>query len=246
MKRIFKVSVFLIGALLWGACEKEEVPYFNGQDSANFWIHVTNHSLFGATTEELPQDTIELNIALSGQIKDYDRFVKMVVREDPPGTPDDLRRTTASPDHYEILGGVIPAGEIYGKAKFVVKNPAILETQPNLKARLEIVDNEHFGLGLMENNYINITWSREILQPETWRAMRFFFCAVYSTQVYKIFMEVTGLTQFYYYEGEISQEEGWVMGRKFGDRVRELSAQQGSPLLHDDGPNAGLPIIPIH
>lgn len=247
MKRFYNISLYLLATImLLGGCKEEEIPYFTGSDSANFWVHVSNFSLFGATTQELPQDTLVLNIALSGDKKDFDRKVKVIAIEDPAGTPEAQKRTTASPNQYEILDGVIPANELYGKVKIVLKNPEILSTQPNLKVRVEIVENEHFGLGLMENNYVNVTWSREILQPATWNAMRFFFCAVYSTQVYKIFMEVTGLREFYYYEGMHSQWEGFVMGTNFGNRVRELSAQQGSPLLHDSGPNIGLPIVPIY
>lgn len=226
-------------------CKKEVIPYFTGGNSANFWLHVYNFSLFGATTAVKPQDTIILDIALSGKLEDHDRIASAVAVPDPAGTLDAARLTTATPDQYQILGGVIPAKQLYGKFKILVKNPELMANQ-DLLLKIKMTETADFVLGLTENNYINLKWSRKILQPATWNAMRYFFCATYSTQVYKIFIEVTGLKEFYYYQGQITAEEGFVMGTNFGNRVRALSALQGSPLLHDDGANAGLPIIPIY
>ncbi len=241
----FKIAMMMFFLASLTSCKKEEIQFFKRGDSVSFWIHQMNHSLFGATTVELPQDTVVLDIALSGRMSDKDRFITAKAVVDAAGTPEDKRLTTATPEQYTILGGVIPANQLYGKFKIILKNPQSLANR-DLKLRVKMIENADFELGLTENNFINIVWSRAILQPVTWRAMRFFFCATYSAQVYKIFMEVTGLKQFWYYEGQISQEEGFVMGTNFGNRVRELSAQQGSPLLHDDGPKAGLPIEPIY
>lgn len=248
MRKLNKTILLMSSMMIFmNGCKEIEVPYFTGESSANFWEHVRNHSLFGATTQQLPQDTVVFDVALIGPTANVDRNIKVVAREDAAGTSLADKLTTATPDQYEILGGVIPAKAQHGKVKVVVKNVAALAVEKSdLKLRLEIVPNENFGQGLKENYYLNLKWSRDILQPSTWNAMRFFFTAVYSTQVYKVFMEVTGLKEFYYYQGVISEAEGRVMGKKFADRVRELSAQQGSPLLHDDGANKGLPIVPIY
>lgn len=241
------VLLAALGVSTLVGCKKEEIIYFEEKDSANFWLHEKNHSLFDATTTELPQDTVVLNIAISGKMADRDRFADAVVVADAPNTPVERRLTTATPDQYEILGGVVPAGQLYGIFKVVVKNPESLATRgSDLRIRINMVKTDDFEVGLKENKYVNLKWSREILRPETWNGMRFFFTATYSTQVYKIFMEVTGLREFYYYQGLVSEAEGRVMGRKFADRVREISAQQGSPLLHDDGDAKGSPIVPIY
>lgn len=241
MKKIFLGTLLALSSI---ACQKQEIPYYVGDSSANFWAHSQNHSLFGATATELPQDTITLNISLVGQQVDYDRVVKMEAYVDPAGTAADKLRTTATPSQYQLLEGIIPANALIGKIKLVVKNEEVL-AKGELKLRVKMIETKDFKVGLRENNYIDLKWSRMVLQPPTWRAMRFFFCATYSTQVYRIFMEVTGLKEFYYYEGEVSAEEGNVMGTNFAKRVRELSVQQGSPLLHDDGPSKGQPIVPI-
>ncbi|MBO9632555.1 MAG: DUF4843 domain-containing protein [Chitinophagaceae bacterium] len=227
-------------------CKKDEVKFFDGRNSVNFWAHVWRQSLYGATTAEVPQDTMYLDIALSGRKVSRDRFVTAEAVEDAAGTPEASKKTTATPDQYQIIGGVIPADSLNGKFKVVIRNPEALATLPELRLRIRMKESEDFMLGLKENNFIDLAWSREILQPATWRAMRFFFCATYSTTVYKVIMDVTGLREFYYYEGLVTQEEGYVMGKKFGDKVREISAAQGSPLLHEDGPAVGTAIIPIY
>ncbi|MDD4296816.1 MAG: DUF4843 domain-containing protein [Ruminiclostridium sp.] len=242
----YRLVLNLLVLITMFGCNKEDVPYFSGSNSANFWLHHYNYSLFGATTSELPQDTIVLDIALVGRLADYDRYADAEAVPDLAGTPEDERLTTATPDQYKILEGIIKANEQYGKLKVLIKNPEILANQEFLKLKIKMVENEDFGIGLKENNSITLTWSRKYLPPATWVAMRFFFCSVYSTRVYRIFMEVTGLKEFYYYEGKITMQEAYVMGKNFGNRVRELSAIQGSPLLHDDGENAGLPIVPIY
>jgi len=241
-KLILSILVF---SVLYG-CAKEEVPYFSGKDSANFWLHAQNLSLYGKTPAEMPQDTIIMDIGLSGRTADYDRFATAVAVEDAAGTDEESKKTTAAPGTYEIIGGVIPANEFNGKFKVVLKNTSALDNDASVKLRIKMIETDDFTVGIKENNYFDILWSRTILEPSTWGAMQYFFCAVYSTTVYKIFMEVTGLKEFYYYEGLVTVEEGSVMGTKFGNRVRELSAQQGSPLLHEDGQNKGLPIIPIY
>lgn len=247
MKKIKGILVLgLLTLISLNSCKKEEIQYFTGDNSANFWIHSLNHSLFGASSAQLPQDTVVLNLSIVGKMANYDRVVKAVADEDAPGTPEESRLTTATPDQYKILDGIIPANKLKGEIRVVVKNDDILATKADLKLRIKMVENKDFKVGLKENYYLNLKWSRLILQPSTWNGMRFFFCATYSTQVYKIFMEVTGLKQFYYYEGLVSSAEGSVMGTNFAKRVRELSQQQGSPLLHDDGPSKGLPIIPIY
>lgn len=238
------ISIFIA---TFQSCKEEEVPYFSGENSANFWQHLSNFSFLGATTQEKSQDTVLLNIALVGQMVDRDRKVDVVAVEDDSNTPLDKKFTTATPNDYKILGGLIAANQQHGQVKVIVKNQeSLAESNSDLKLRLEIVPNQDFGIGLSENSVLDLRWSREILPPTTWNEMRFFFCATYSTRVYKIFMEVTGLREFNYYAGEISRDEALVLGKKFGDRVRELSAQQGSPLLHDDGESKGLPIVPVY
>ena len=51
--------------------------------------------------------------------------------------------------------------------------------EKELKLNLAIKENEDFSVGLGENRSITITWSQKIMQPTTWRAMRFFLSLIH-------------------------------------------------------------------
>ena len=240
------IILLLTGNILLAGCQKEGLVGYSGGNSVGFWVHTINHSLYGKTVDELARDTIELDLAITGVPTPYDRQVEGTFIPDEAGTPyDELKNTAQEGKDYNILGGIVKANEEYGKFKVEIINSDYLEKN-ELKLNLCIKENEHFITGLGDNRSIVITFSQKIMQPATWRAMRFFFCATYSTQVYKVFMEATGLKEFYYYEGIVSVEEATVMGRNFGNIVRAYEKKHGTPMLHDDGPAAGTPIIPIH
>lgn len=233
-------------ALLLAGCAKSELKPYTGGNTVGFWIHSINHSFYGEGVETLPKDTVELDLAVTGDIVDYDRHVDGTFIPDPAGTKEeDLKNTAVEGKDYNILGGIVKANEEYGKFRVEVINQNILKDQ-ELKLNLTIKENKDFSVGLNENRSIVITWSQKVMRPTTWRAMRFFFCSTYSTQVYRIFMQVTGLKEFYYYEGIVSVDEAYVMGRNFGNVVRAYEKEHGTPMLHDDGDAAGTPIIPLH
>src|SRR3989339_555493 len=133
------VLSFLVLMTFFG-CKKVEVPYFSGSNSANFWLHQYNYSLFGATITELPEDTIILDIAIVGRLADYDRYATAKAVPDSAGTPEDKRLTTATPDQYKIIGGIIKANEKIGKFKVLIKNPEVLATRESLKLKIMMAE----------------------------------------------------------------------------------------------------------
>ncbi len=247
-KKINLVTAICCIALvsLFSSCNKESLQAYTGGSTAGFWIHSTNHSLYGMTAEEMPFDTITLDIATTGFTSKEVRYVAGTFIPDPAGTPEEEKRNTAvEGQDYKIIGGVVEPGEIYGKFRVQVINSDRIADK-ELKLNLSIAENDDFSVGLAENKSIVISFSQLFLMPKTFHAMSYFFCETYSTQMYKVFMEATGLKEFYYFEGEINQEEGIVMGRKFGDIIRQYEIDNGTPMLHDDGSGAGTPIIPIY
>ena len=245
-KIYIKIMLLLVGAALVTGCEKSGLQPYTGGNTVGFWVHSINHSFYGEGVETLPKDTIVLDLAITGDVVDYDRHVDGTFILDAAGTEEkDLKNTAVEGKDYKILGGVVKANEEYGEFMVEVYNTDELK-EKELKLNLAIKENEDFSVGFGENRSITITWSQKIMQPTTWRAMRFFFCSTYSTQVYKIFMQVTGLKEFYYYEGIVSVDEAYVMGRNFGNVLRAYEKEHGTPMLHDDGTAAGTPIVPLH
>lgn len=238
-------------------CKEDALQEYIGGDNIGFWIHAKSHSLYGASPEELPVDIIELDLHIMGFTAPYDREVAVEVVEDEAGTPQENKLTTATPGQYRILDGVVPANSTTGKLRIEVTNLPML-AYDELRIHVRVVENNHFKPGLKENQYINVLWSARLLRPQTWNAMRFFFCSTYSTQVYRLYMQATGLKEFWYYnagpdpvnnpeDAKVNPEMGYAWGRTFGDLVRKYNAEHpGEPMVHDDGDRKGEPIVPIY
>lgn len=239
----------LLGCTVFGwliaGCQKSELVGYTGGSTVGFWVHTINHSLYGMTVEELPRDTVTLDLAITGDVVDYDRYVEGTFIPDAPGTaPDEQNNTAVEGVDYNILGGIVKANEEYGKFQVEIINRDFLK-ENELKLNLAIKASKDFEVGLKDNNSIIISWSQKVMPPATWNMMRYFFCATYSTQVYKVFMQVTGLKEFDYPK-TITETEGFVMGRNFGNAVRAYEEQYKTPMLHDDGDAEGTPIIPLY
>lgn len=259
MKTTKYIILTVAGALLMslGGCKTEGTMLYDGGDNVCFWTHSLTHSFYNATPEQMPTDVIKARLNIMGYTAPYERRVEGVVVEDRPDTPPEQKRTTAKPEQYKVLGGYIPAGSDAGWFEVEVENIEEI-AESNLKLHLRLVENEHFGHGLKENDYIYLTWSRKPLKPQTWNGMQYFFCATYSTKVYELFMEVTGLKEFWYYtpgpdpvnnpaDMKVNEAQGVAWGTEFGNRVRAYNKDHpDSPLLHDDGDLKGEPIISIH
>lgn len=234
-------GLLILATLTLFSCQKEGLVEYHGGDCISFQKHSSFLSFLGYTSEVVLKDTLAVDLAVAGDKADYDRYVSAIAIEDEAGTKDSDRKTTAKPDEYRILGGVVKAGEIYGKFEIEFLNSERLATE-DLKLRIALQPSEDFELGLAENTEIDLTWTRKLLQPKTWTTMAKYFCSTYSTRVYQTIITVTGLDEI---PDDMSREELRVWGRKFGDYVRKYEVDNGKPMLHDDGVGAGTIITPL-
>lgn len=237
----YRIGIFLVCGVFFSSCQKVELVNYHGGNGVSFQKKSSFLSFRGFTPEELLKDTLVLELAIVGDQADYDRYVSAIAVEDEPDTKEGDRKTTATTDEYRILGGVVKAGEIYGKFGVELLNSERLASG-NLKLRIGLQPSKDFELGLKENTTIELSWTRKLLQPKTWRNMTDYFCATYSTRVYQTIITVTGFDEIP--EG-MTKEELRVWGRKFGDYVRKYEKDTGKPMLHDDGEGAGTIIIPL-
>ena len=245
----------VLGAIALSGCKEEPLQAFDGVNAISFKQRSMNHTFWGLTAEELPSETIRMAIRIIGTTTPYDRTVSGVAFEDPSGTPDGQKQTTATPSDYRILGGTIPAGEVDGWFYVELMNHDKLATD-ELRLRVVLTENEHFVPGLKENLNFSVLWSQKILQPDYWNQMRSFFCATYSTQCFKAIIQATGRKYFYYVNAgpdpdnpEHVKLEAATMrsyGAMFGNYIRQYNAAHpNAPMQHDDGPLPGTDIIPI-
>ena len=241
------LGAMVLGAVVLGGCTEDALKAYSGGDAVCFWVRERNHSLYGATVEMLPVDTISVRITIMGYPRPYDRTVT--------GAAVEGVNTTAAPGEYRILGGLIPANATDGWFQVEVKNMDKLQTE-QLSLNVVLTENEYFIPGLKENRNMALTWTCKLVQPQTWATMSSYICATYSTLVYRLIIQITGRTEIWYSATSGSNpndpEGGWVSlvqvqlwGLEFGNYVRTYNAEHpDAPLLHDDGVAAGTPVIP--
>lgn len=236
---IFFLSILLI---FFYSCEIDEMNEFAGTDAVAFVN--TKQQLSFIANPDVEKETLIIPMRVIGLAKDYDRVISVEAIKD-----DD--QTTAPDSHYKILNGKVEAGEYEGKLYVDLYNAPELKNDID-SLKLRIIPSKDFQPGNKENTEILLIWTAKLVQPSTWNAMRFFFCARYSSNVYRAIIASCGITEFWYYlagpDGtRVTANEGYVLGRKFGDWVREYNkANPGQPYSHDDGPYAGDEIIPIN
>lgn len=248
MKHWIKNSFVLLGLVCMGiyGCSKSDIMYYEGGNAVHFMK--TKQGLSFMTKMEAEKDTMKIRVLLVGDPVNVDREFAVEVANDSTVT------SPATPDQYRILKAVVPANDTMGMLLLEVSNPQYLNIEEStLELKLKVVDNENFKAGGWLNyTSIFLTWTTDVIQPETWRAMRFFFTSKYSSNVYRAIIASTGLIEFWYYDPDpetgyqLDQYEGWVYGKKFGEWIREYNRTHDDVYRHDDGQYKGEKIEPIY
>lgn len=187
----------------------------------------------------------KIPLGLVGRAVGYERKVNVEVIAE---------GTTATPDQYNLLGGVIPAGYFTGYYMVEMKNlPSIQDAV--VQVMLRITDSEDLIAGAKERLLHRHSWSARLLQPQSWSMMRIYTTSVYSSSAYRAIIEATGLTEFIFYDSDgnqiydnaINDSYGRVYGRQFSKWIADWNAAHYPEVYrHDDGENAGEPVVPVY
>lgn len=232
IKYILNITLALM-LLSFVACEEEQITSFEDYSAVNFVSKSIEYSFLGNAEGEYIQ---EANVRIMGNVRDYDRLFKVEVIKD--------TLTTASTDQFEIIDGVVNAGEFTGALSVKVLNSAVLDST-KVSIHLKIVDSEDFNKGNLETNELIITWSNKIVVP-VWSYFKYFFCATASTSCYRAIVEATGYKKFTSTEYRAVGGDGAIaIGTTFGNYVKQWNLDHpNNHLKHDDGSLAGEEIIP--
>lgn len=236
MKKLIYSLILLLGTtLLISSCSKDEINSFEGSYAINFVQKTSSYSFLENTSSEF---TAEIPIRIIGDTVNLERYFNVEVVAD--------SLTTASPEQYEVLQGIVSAGDFSGNLPLKVFNFKALDTT-EVSVHLRITDSKDFKKGNTESVDHVFTWTNKVLVP-AWTYYRHFFCRVPSTAAYRAFVASTGMTSFTLNDyRELGPTGAQVKGTQFGDYIRKYNQENpGAPLLHDDGPNAGQEIIPIN
>lgn len=233
-KYILYMAIAVI-SILQVSCKKEEIASFTANSAVNFTTTQLDYSFLGNPSAEYIQD---IEVRIMGNTADHDRTFNAVVVND--------ASTTAKPDQYRIIGGVVKAGQFTGKLSVAVINSTELNTA-TVKVKLKLTDSGDFKAGNIENNEFVLGWTSQIIVP-AWTYYRSFFSTASSNNVYRIIVEVTGLKTLtaaeYRAMGQIAAE---AAGTKFGDYVKQWNLDHPTDhLKHDNGTLAGQDIVPLY
>lgn len=237
MKKInVLVIVMTLGALIFSGCEQNEIMSYQEDYSAvNFTSDSTTYSFLENTDDEYIQ---KIPVRIVGDSAAQDRPFKVEVIND--------SLTTAEPDDYEIMDGIIEAGKFEDTLSVRLFNSEKL-SEEKVSLHLRIVNSEDFKPGAVEDNTYLLTWTDRIVVPD-WTWYRFFFCTNSSTTAYRVFVESTGRTSFTSddYRG-LGQYAAIALGRQFGDYIKQYNEDHPeNPLIHEDGPAEGELIEPLY
>lgn len=242
MKKLIRVFGILTVVVMFNACEKDEIMSFEGAPALNFssvdiYVPVYEEEYSFLTNPE-NEHIHEIQVQIMGNEVDHERAFEVKIIND--------SLTTATENQYEILKGVVPAGDFTGTLYIKLFNSPELDDK-SVSLHVKIVDSQEFQSGNVESDEFVISWTNKVVVP-SWTWYRHFFTRVPSTAAYRIIVQTTGLVELTRADLRTYGIPGLTaLGTKFGDYVMEYNlAHPDNPLRHDDGPSAGELIVPLY
>lgn len=242
MKIYFNIKKFLALLVLVTvlfACEKSEVGDFQAEPAVNF-SRINNQFAVSYTflTNPTGEYVQKIPVKIMGFSTDRDRQFKVEVVE---GV-----QTSATSDQYEILSCIVPAGSYDGTLSVKLLNSPLLKDSV-VSLKLRIADATDFKKGNMELNEFTVNWTDKIIVPAWNVYYRTFFAPAASSNVYRLFVQITGLTSFLAADYRLLGEPAAIaLGTQFGDYIKQWELDNGRHFVYDDGANRGQRVLPVH
>ena len=145
-------------------------------------IHEKNYT-FSLKPSTLMQDTMRVTVRVMGRTADHDRTFRAVAVAD--------STTAQTPKHYELLDGMIPAGQQDGYLPVVIKRTADTQDK-SVTLYLQLVDGGDFTTGNPDALTFRLSWADMLMRPAHWP----YYFGRYSTTKYRFAIDVLGLTDW--------------------------------------------------
>lgn len=204
------------------ACSKDAVDKY-GDDSFVFFVNKGNDTSALKLIEYsfafhpgAEKDTIPLLVKLMGKLKDENRPVAITVA---------ASQTTAIASDYQLPAALTLRGGRALDTLLLVLNKSDRLKTSKFKIRIALQANEHFKLGPLANQYVDITFSDMIARPDWWTSVvETNFLDKYSDTKYRLFIEATGVADMTGL-AETEQRAYAIIFRDFLARGRENGEQ---------------------
>lgn len=239
MKYITKCWWLLIFTGLFLSCEQKDIDIYQEKPGISFKTLQSSFSFIGK--QDVLSDTLDILVVISGEAKDYDRVVKAETVAD--------TNTTASPEQYRLLDGVVKTGEYQGYVPVVMNYSEELDSVvKRLQVRLiETADFREVRLGVTT---FQIQFSAKVMKPDNWDLWLYRYFANYSDSWYKFILKVVGRTSIPCWPVNCPEPENYPMTameavalkNKVKMALTEYNATQDDVLRHEDGEWKGQPV----
>ena len=188
-----KTPLYILPLVLTMACSQHDVMdyaldgriYFNDTKQVNGTtvIQTERNYSFALQNSALMQDTLYIPVQLMGNVCQRDRTFSATAIAD--------STTAVSPLHYDILPGVLKAGEYTASLPVVVKRTA--DTQDHyVSLKLQLVSTADLAVGNADALTYKLNWGDMLMKPANWP----YYFGRYSTNKYRFAIDVLGLTDW--------------------------------------------------
>ena len=245
-----KLSLLLFPLLLLSACRQNEPMdyaldgrvYFNDtklQNNVTVAVTERNYS-FALQNSALMQDTILIPVRLMGNLTDTPRTFRAEAVAD--------STTAETPLHYELLDGILPAGQYEASLPVLIKRTA--DTQDHyVSLLLRIVDTPDLAAGNADALTYRLNWGDILMRPANWP----YFFGTYSVNKYRFAIDVLGLTDWPQASRTVdSAEEGiytaaqlQLFAARLNEAYQEYRKTHG-PIYVDDNAETKVEIYYAH
>ena len=185
--------IYILWLLLLTACSQHDVMDYALDGRIGFYdtkkvngvitIQTEQNYSFALQNSALMQDTIRIPVQLMGNVADTDRTFHAVAVSD--------STTATSPTHYEILPGVMKAGE------YTAYLPVVIKRTPDTKDHyvtlyLQLVSSDDLAAGNTDALTYKLNWGDMLMKPANWP----YYFGRYSVNKYRFAIDVLGLTDW--------------------------------------------------
>jgi len=253
IKNIFVALIFLPTMF---ACNREEVPFFSTADEIYFSSGMTSYVFNDHGGVKL--DTLQIMVRLLGRQADQDRDFMASVAKDVIDTTDSKasKITTATAEHFRILGGKIPANSSTGMLNVEVKYTEEMDDSVFI-AYLQLDQGENFPSKhfYVSDNSFKMNITNKLVEPENWFALQVRFgVGPYSTSWFEFIIGVAGSKIPYHYLADydpvykkkypMSYMEASVRLEEVRKALKEYNREHpDKKLTHSDGVKKGEIVI---
>ena len=240
MKQIKIYLSFLLVLVVISGCQKEEITAFQAPSAVNFVRMANLYNVQYSFLTNPGNDNLKvIPVQIIGNPVDQDRHFKVEVVRD--------SLTTATDNQFDIVGGTVKAGEFNGTLTIKLRKSPILDNSM-VSVKLKLVDSEDFKVGNVEARQFVVSWTNKVIVPAWGTYFRLFISPKGSTAAFRLFTQISGLTQFlatnYVALGAAGAE---ALGTRYGDYIMQWNKDNpGNIMRHDDGAAAGEPIVPVY